>query len=459
MAKKKQQQVNVDPNQPFASEITPTDIPKFMISSYHQYISYIASGRIACNVLDGFKNIYRRILYAASQVCRDHNVKSAKLDGDTTGNYSPHGDCYSSIVKLVSNGFLIGKGSFANNMGVDSIGAAAARYTEVRLNPLAEVLFMNRELMPYVQYAETELSTEKEKIYEPTFLPVLVPGIYTSIIETGEFDNNMALKLSLVYPRYAVLSLLNYVIKYLKEGIWDCSLLYYQYHNMVKRASTDVKAKFEEEFKVPASEDEDGKIHLLSTLPLVQMDSILKGIPFEDHSTSVTDIVFDKKYFTSKFKKTVKFNVKGYKLVNNDYDNVILYEYPIRYAMQIILNTLKTFLFPRCFQDKEQKILKNIKEHELLRTVRTKYVEHHIPFDQLGKDEQDVASKHYSSTFMTIEKKLDQLNKDLETIKYRAQHIDDEILKLYEDAYDKTSKFLSNYIKKNNIKIYDVTNI
>ena len=458
MARKKQT-VSISPEQPVASSVILTDIPEYMVSSYYQYISYIASGRIACNIFDGFKNIYRRILYASSKLCRDHNVKSNRLSGDVSGKYSPHGDCYTSIVKAVQNGMLIGRGNFGNSMGVEVDGPGAPRYTEVRLNPISEVIFMNRELMPYVPYIETEMSKEEDRLYEPLFLPVLLPGIYTALAPTAEFDNNMALKLSLIYPRYAVLSLLNYVLKYLKEGVWDPSLLYYQFHNIVKQATTDIQSKFEVEFKAPASEDEDGNVHLLSTLPLVQMDVMLKNIPYEDHTTYKTDISFAKKYFSNKFKKLVKFNVKGYRLIENDYQNVILHDYPIRYSIEIILNTLKTYLFPNCFKDKEQKILDKIKEHELLKSVREKYVNQNISYDQMTKEEQAVAAKHYSSTFMTIEDKIQQLNEDLNVIRKRAQNIDGEILNLYEDAREKTSKYLAKYMKDSKIQIYDVTNI
>ena len=61
MARKKQT-FSISPEQPVDSSVILTDIPEYMVSSYYQYISYIASGRIACNIFDGFKNIYRRIL-------------------------------------------------------------------------------------------------------------------------------------------------------------------------------------------------------------------------------------------------------------------------------------------------------------------------------------------------------------------------------------------------------------
>lgn len=460
MPKKKKEQSILTPDlsNQIASSIKEIDIEDYMVDSYNKYLSYIISGRVASNIFDGFKNIYRRILYAANDKCKDHFIKSARLTGEVY-NYSPHGDSYSSIVKAVNNGYLIGQGNFGNLFSVEGDPPAAQRYTEVKLSPISEILFLNKDLLDYVPYIETESSKADDVILEPLFLPVLLPGIFVAIPTTTEFDKNMALKQYIVMPRYSVLSLLKYVIKYLKENKWDPSLLYYQHHNIIKQANTDTKSTFTVEFKIPISEDSKGNIHLLSTLPLTQMISKLKSVPYIDSTTTSTDIIIPKKYYNSNFKSKITFNTKGYKLIDNDYENVVLHDYPIRYAIQIILNTLKTFLFPRYFKDKEQKLLDKINEYEILKIVRSKYIDKHIPFDQLSKEEQDIASNHSSATFMTIEKKIEKFNSDLEIIRNRAKDIDKEILILYEDAYTKVSKYMSKYIKDNNIKIYDVTNI
>ena len=457
MSKRKVEQEPID-NTKIAANIIPTEIPKFMIESYYQYISYIASGRVNCNIMDGFKNIHRRILYAALQICRNNNVKSAKLQGEVTGTYSPHGDCYESIVGVVNDGLLIGQGGFGNNKGVEKERAGAQRYTEVRLNPITEVLFMNKELMPYVDYIESELSTLEKKYYEPLYLPVLLPGIFVGITDNCEFDSGMALKLSFKYPRYAVMTLLNYVITYLETGEFKPELLYYQYHNMIKRADNDVKSSIDVTFRAPIKVDDDNNIHLLCTLPFVNMETLLSSIPFEDHTSNKTDIVFDKKYYTKKFESTVHFNSKAYKVINNDYENVVLYDYPVRYAIEIILNNLKKILFPRYFTDKESKIREQIKEFELLKIVRTKYVDNKIAFEKLTDEEKACAGRHSSSTFMTIEKKLDKLNEDLKILLKRAKNIDNEILALYKDAKIKVQEYLQKYYKDNDVTIYDVTN-
>lgn len=458
----RKKEVNVAPQEESSSSVganvTITAIPPYMIQAYHQYISYIASGRVACNYLDGFKNIQRRILYAALQICRKNNVKSARLDGETIGKYSPHGSCYDSIVGLVSNGMLIPKGSFENRMGVENEPAAAERYTEVRLNPITEILFMNKELLPHVDYMETELSTVEDKYYEPLFLPALLPGVYTAISESSEFDSGMALKLSLKYPRYSVLSLLNYTIHYLETKTFDPSLLYYQFHNIIKKATFDRTSKFDIEFRCPISVDEHDNVHLLSTLPFTDMSTLLKDIPFEDHTNTKTDIVFHKKYYDpTMFTSTAHFNMKAYETSNNDYQNVILHDYPIQYAMIVLLTNLEKVLFPRYFKKRIDDVNKQIQEYQLLKVVHEKYVVNHVPYDSLTDDEKSCASRHTTSAFMTIDKKLNEFNEELKVLVHRSNNIPKEIITLYKDAKESIIKYLTKYYSDNQIQIYDVS--
>lgn len=442
-----------------SNDITSISIPPYMIQSYHHYISYIASGRISCNYLDGFKNIQRRILYAALQICKKNNVKSARLDGEVIGKYSPHGSCYDSIVGLVSNGMLLPKGSFENRMGVENEPAAASRYTEVRLNPISEIIFMNKELLPHVDYVETELSTVNDKYYEPLYLPALLPGVYTAISESSEFDSGMALKLSIRYPRYSVLSLLNYTIHYLDTNQFDSSLLYYQFHNIIKKASQDNKSKFDVDFRCPISIDDKNNVHLLSTLPFTDMSTLLKDVPFEDHTNTRTDIVFHKKYYDSSvFTSTAHFNSKAYETVNNDYQNVILHDYPVQYAMIVILTNLEKILFPRYFKKRIDDINDQIKEYQLLKVVHEKYVVNHQSYDSLTDDEKACSSRHTTSAFMTIDKKLSDLNKELSVLITRSKNIPNEVLSLYKEAKETVTKYLTKYYTDNKIQIYDVSN-
>ena len=463
MAKKKQED-EFDSTQ-LAASIEPVDIKDYMIDYYHRYKCYIIAGRVCCNYMDGFLSVHRRILYAAYKYCRTHLLKSATLDSKVIGEFSPHGGAYSSICKLVDQGFLVNASSFNNNMGIFRISAAAPRYTETMLTQIAELLFINPELLPYVDYEETELSTVDNKYYEPLYLPALVPGIYTAIAEGSEFSSFMALKAKPVYPRYAVLSILDYIIYYLQTGKFEPSLLYYQYHNMIKKnTNNDYDSLFGETFKCPVEIDsKEHEVHILSTLPFVQMGVALKGLPYEDHTTGHTDIVIPEKNYSktvrSKLTKTVNFNVKAFKLLNSDYTNVKMVDYPIQYAVRILLNNFKNIIFPRYFTDKITKCKETIKEYELMKQVHTKYVDQHIPYDQLNKDEQAICNKHRIVSFMKIDEKIKELNNDLNSYVDRSQNIDKEILDMYIKAKEKTQKYLNTYWEEEGVKLYDVTNL
>ena len=367
-----------------ASSVISTEIPEYLIDSYYKYISYITSGRVCCNYLDGFLNIYRRTLYAATKVCKTHYVKASTLNSHVSGHYSPHGESPSATISLVSNGFLNIIGSNENNMGVEYAEASAPRYIEVKLNEIAELIFLNSDLLPYVDYALSDLSTTENKIMEPTFLPVLLPGMYTAISSCSEFESYMEKGIKVVYPRYGIKSLFDYVINYLKTGTFDKSLLWYQYHNMFKQCSCDDCITFEEEFNCAIESSGDGQCHIVAKPPFANMENMLRDIPYVDLTSDHTDIVFPQKYYhmyKSRFKTTPKFKVYAYKIENNDYENAVLKPYTIQNAITTIIHTLKDVLFPRYFSDKIAKLREAIKEYELLKTVHQKHVDQKTVFE------------------------------------------------------------------------------
>ena len=455
-----QKEENQNSQQNIANEIIIKEIPEFLINSYEQYISYITAGRATCNYMDGFLNIYRRTLYAAYKICRTHYIKGATLNSNVSGHYSPHGESPSATISLVSNGFIDIQGSNENNMGVEYADAAAPRYIEVKLNPIAEILFLNNDLLPYVDYNLSELSTPENEIYEPLWLPVLLPGMYTGIANSCEFESYMEKNAKPIYPRYAVLTLLNYVINYLKTGEFNKDLVYYQYHNMYKKCNNDIDQKFECEFKCAIEIDNKDNVHIKAKAPFMNMVTKLKNIPYTDLTSEYTDIVFPKKYYdANKMKSLVRFNCLAYKLLSNDYTKVLLKSYSLRYSIIVILNNLKNILFPRYFDDKIRKIKDDIKERQLLQIAHDKYVNQKIPYDQMNDDEKKVLGKHRAATFVNIQNKINQLNNDLQVYINRNKNIDQEILQLYENAKEKTTKYMKEYWKEEKVKYYDVTNL
>ena len=125
-------------------------IPKF----YKEYGEYTNSSRAFPLFDDGLKPSERRILLTAYEICKDHFVKSAKLEGTTMAAYHPHASAYKTIVQLVNQGFLDGQGKFGSSIGSDSCEAAASRYTEIKLNKDIKDLAFN--LINYVERVESE---------------------------------------------------------------------------------------------------------------------------------------------------------------------------------------------------------------------------------------------------------------------------------------------------------------
>ncbi|SAK76244.1 DNA topoisomerase IV subunit A [Caballeronia fortuita] len=115
--------------------------------AYLDYAVSVVKGRALPDVCDGQKPVQRRILYAMSEMGLASNakpVKSARVVGDVLGKYHPHGDqsAYDALVRLAQDfsmryPLIDGQGNFGSR---DGDGAAAMRYTEARLTPIARLL-------------------------------------------------------------------------------------------------------------------------------------------------------------------------------------------------------------------------------------------------------------------------------------------------------------------------------
>ncbi|OAP85986.1 DNA gyrase subunit A [Peptidiphaga gingivicola] len=120
------------------------DLQREMEKSYLDYAMSVIVGRALPDVRDGLKPVHRRVIYAMYDGgYRPDNSfsKSAKVVGDVMGHYHPHGDVaiYDTVVRLVQPWsmrypLVAGQGNFGTP---GDLGAAAPRYTEVRMAPLA----------------------------------------------------------------------------------------------------------------------------------------------------------------------------------------------------------------------------------------------------------------------------------------------------------------------------------
>jgi DNA gyrase subunit A len=157
----------------------PVNIEDEMRRSYLDYAMSVIIGRALPDVRDGLKPAHRRVLYAMRQMGLASNRayrKCAKIVGEVIGNYHPHGDApaYDTLVRLAQDfnmryTLVDGQGNFGS---VDGDPPAAYRYTEARLEALAESMMadLDKETVDYVPNFD-------ETTQEPRVLPTPFPNL------------------------------------------------------------------------------------------------------------------------------------------------------------------------------------------------------------------------------------------------------------------------------------------
>jgi DNA gyrase subunit A len=150
-----------------------------MSSSYIDYSMSVIIGRALPDARDGLKPVHRRVLYAMQELGNYHSKpykKSARVVGDVIGKYHPHGDqsVYDAIVRLAQEFSLRyplvdGQGNFGS---IDGDPPAAMRYTEVRMDRLAEELLedLDKDTVPFGPNYD-------ESLTQPLVLPGKIPNL------------------------------------------------------------------------------------------------------------------------------------------------------------------------------------------------------------------------------------------------------------------------------------------
>ncbi len=157
----------------------PVNIEDEMKRSYMDYAMSVIVGRALPDIRDGLKPAHRRVLYAMRQMGLASNRayrKCAKIVGEVIGNYHPHGDApaYDTLVRLAQDfnmryPLVDGQGNFGS---IDGDPPAAYRYTEARLESLAEELMVDLEKETVDFIPNFDETTE-----EPTVLPAPYPNL------------------------------------------------------------------------------------------------------------------------------------------------------------------------------------------------------------------------------------------------------------------------------------------
>ncbi len=162
-----------------SGDIKPINIEDELRQSYLDYAMSVIVGRALPDVKDGLKPVHRRVLFAMNDLNNAWNrryMKSARIVGDVIGKYHPHGDtaAYDTIVRMAQSfsmryPLIDGQGNFGS---LDGDGAAAMRYTEIRMQKIAHELLsdLDKETVDFVENYDGTLEM-------PLVLPARLPNL------------------------------------------------------------------------------------------------------------------------------------------------------------------------------------------------------------------------------------------------------------------------------------------
>ena len=159
--------------------VQPVLIENELKESFLDYAMSVVVSRAIPDIRDGLKPVHRRVLYTMHQLGFHYNKpyhKSVRVVGEVLGKYHPHGDqaVYNTMVGMVQDfskryPLLDGQGNWGS---VDGDNAAAMRYTEVRMEKIAQEILadLDKETVPFVPNFD-------ESTVEPTLLPSKLPHL------------------------------------------------------------------------------------------------------------------------------------------------------------------------------------------------------------------------------------------------------------------------------------------
>ncbi|MCI5839289.1 MAG: DNA gyrase subunit A [Peptoniphilaceae bacterium] len=187
------------------------DIEHEMKTSYLDYSMSVIMSRALPDVRDGLKPVHRRILYGMYGLGLTPDKatrKSARVVGEVMGKYHPHGDSaiYDAVVRLAQDfstryPLVHGQGNFGS---LDGDGAAAMRYTEVKLTDLALEMMrdINKDTVDFIPNFD---ESEKE--------PVILPSRFPNLLVNG--SNGIAVGMSTNMPPHNLSEVIDGVIEYI----------------------------------------------------------------------------------------------------------------------------------------------------------------------------------------------------------------------------------------------------
>jgi len=180
-------------------------IEKEMRDSYLTYALSVIHDRALPDVRDGLKPSQRRILVAMNDLNLRPNAKyrkCAKIAGDTSGNYHPHGESviYPTLVRMAQpfrlrHPLVDGQGNFGS---IDGDPPAAMRYTEARMNGPAEEMLLD---------LDKDTADLRSNYDETRMEPVVLPGKFPNLLVNG--SEGIAVGMSTALPPHNLVEILN----------------------------------------------------------------------------------------------------------------------------------------------------------------------------------------------------------------------------------------------------------
>src|SRR3954467_3194700 len=197
--------------------IEPRALEDEMRSAYLDYAMSVIVGRALPDVRDGLKPVHRRVLFGMSELgltpTRPYS-KCAKIVGEVMGNYHPHGDSaiYDTLVRLAQdfsmrNPLVDGQGNFGS---VDDDPAAAMRYTEARLAPLAREML--RDLDEDTVDFQPNYDGRKQE-------PLVLPSRFPNLLVNGA--SGIAVGMATNIPPHNLRETIDAVIAYIEDPDLD----------------------------------------------------------------------------------------------------------------------------------------------------------------------------------------------------------------------------------------------
>ncbi len=195
-------------------KIIKINIEEEMKSAYIDYSMSVIVSRALPDVRDGFKPVHRRVLFGMSELGITSSKpykKSARIVGEVLGKYHPHGDSsvYFAMVRMAQDWSLRyplidGQGNFGS---VDGDSPAAMRYTEARLNKIAEETLIDIDK----RTVDFQLNFD-DSIQEPTVLPTRIPNLLVN------GASGIAVGMATNMPPHNLTEIINATVAYIENN-------------------------------------------------------------------------------------------------------------------------------------------------------------------------------------------------------------------------------------------------